>query len=290
MSFNLRYWRPIATVIVLVLTVTAFVYYFATHHAVREQLASVSPLTLLMIMGLYLLTVVALALVTLATLRLCRVNLAFSESTLLTAYSSIINFFGPLQSGPAFRAVYLKKKHGLKLRDYTAATLAYYFFFGSFSVLFLLSGLLKWWLLLLAAAIAAFAWLERRNRRVAARLANLNLSGWYLLALATFSQVVIVALIYFTELRSVAPGTGFSQAIIYTGASNLALFVSLTPGAIGFRESFLLFSQRLHHIGPTTIVAANIIDRAMYIVLLLVMALVIFATHARRQLRDATED
>jgi uncharacterized membrane protein YbhN (UPF0104 family) len=72
--------------------------------------------------------------------------------------------------------------------------------------------------------------------------------------------------------------------MVYTGAANLALFVSLTPGAIGFRESFLVFSQHLHHISNSTIVAANILDRAMYLVLLLILALIIFGTHARRQL------
>jgi cell division protein FtsL len=46
----------------------------------------------------------------------------------------------------------------------------------------------------------------------------------------------------------------------------------------------------LHHISNSTIVAASILDRAMYIVLLLTMALLIFATHARRQLNIKTTD
>jgi uncharacterized membrane protein YbhN (UPF0104 family) len=83
----------------------------------------------------------------------------------------------------------------------------------------------------------------------------------------------------------VAPGTHFSQAVIYSGAANLSLFVALTPGAIGFRESFLLFSRHLHHISNSSIVAANIIDRAMYIILLLILALFIFATHSQRRLK-----
>jgi uncharacterized membrane protein YbhN (UPF0104 family) len=122
-----------------------------------------------------------------------------------------------------------------------------------------------------------------RTQLLGSKIKNLNLRGWYILAAATFLQIAIVTLIYFVELRAVAPGTTFGQAVVYSGAANLALFVSLTPGAIGFRETFLVFSKHLHHVSNATIVTVNIIDRAMYIVLLLVLALLIFGTHASRQ-------
>src|SRR6185312_11421412 len=102
---------------------------------------------------------------------------------------------------------------------------------------------------------------------------------------ATLIQISFVAVIYYSELRSVAPGTTFGQAVIYTGAANLALYVSLTPGAIGFRESFLLFSRHLHHISSTTIVAASILDRAVYVVFLLGLAVFVFGTHVNRRLK-----
>lgn len=277
-------WRPAAAIIVLVATIAAFIYYFATHPAVRQQLHRTSPAVLLLILVLYFGTIVALALVNAATLRLCKIRMPGSESLLLTAYSAVVNFFGPLQSGPAFRAVYLKKKYGVGLKNYTAATFMYYFFFAAFSGLFLLSGLLKWWLVVLVLLGILLMAVLRRDRRFNSRFKNLDLAGCYYLAGAALLQVCLVAAVYYTELRSVAPGTHLSQAIIYTGAANFALFVSLTPGAVGFRESFLVFSRHLHHISNSTIVAASILDRAMYIVLLLVMALFIFGTHARRQL------
>ncbi|HXR49990.1 MAG TPA: lysylphosphatidylglycerol synthase domain-containing protein [Verrucomicrobiae bacterium] len=282
---NVRTWRPYLSILVLLATVTFFVYFFVKHPVVRAQLEHTSPAALGLLLLIYLGTVVALAMINDATLRLCKVELGASESLLLTAYSSIINFFGPLQSGPAFRAVYLKKKYGLNLKNYTIATFMYYFFFACFSGLFLLSSILKGWLIVLALAGLFLALLARQNSWVKARLQALDLRSWYYLALATFLQVGLVALIYYIELKNVAPGTHFTQSLVYTGAANLALFVSLTPGAIGFREAFLLFSQRLHHISSSTIVAANIVDRAMYISLLLILALFIFGTHAQRQFK-----
>ncbi len=277
-------WRLVASVSVLVATTIVFVVYFVKHPEVRHQLAHISPGVLLGLLVLYLFSLGALALTTLATLRLCRLQVDAREGLLLTAYSAVINFFGPLQSGPAFRAVYLKKKYRLDLKIFALASLGYLFFWGAYSVLFLLSGLLKWWLvpLTLAGAVATLAAL--RSKWVAPRLKQLDLRGWYYLALATLLQIVFITLVYFVELRTVAPGTSFSQAIIYTGAANLALYVSLTPGAIGFRESFLVFSRHLHHISDATIVTANILDRAVYILLLAILAAIVIATHAKRQL------
>lgn len=277
-----RYLRPVLTITVLAATLGLFVYYFATSETVRQQLSQTSLTLVATLLTLYIGTILALALVFHATLRLCKLKLKGRETSLLTAYSSVVNFFGPLQSGPAFRAIYLKKKHNLNLKNYTAATLVYYLFYGAFSCLLLVSGLLGWWLVPLILAGLLLMLSLRRIPKVSDRLQNLDLKNWYYLATATALQVAIVAVIYYTELHNLDSSIGISQALVYTGAANLALFVSLTPGAIGFRESFLVFSQRLHDINTQTIIAANILDRTMYISLMLLLAIFIFGTHAHR--------
>ena len=284
-----RWLRTTLTLAILIATLSVFIYYFTTNQTVRDQLSQTSLSLVIGLLALYIGTIFALAMVFHATLRLCKLKLKGSETSLLTAYSSVINFFGPLQSGPAFRAVYLKKKHNLNLRNYAAATLVYYFFYGAFSGLLLISGLLGWWLLPLGGFGLFIMLTLKRQKAVANRLAGLDLKNWYYLAAATALQVAIVTAIYYTELRSLDTSISIGQALVYTGAANLALFVSLTPGAIGFRESFLLFSQRLHDISAQTIVAANILDRAIYITLMLLLAVFIFGTHANRSLRNATE-
>src|ERR1039457_6467157 len=130
--------RAIAVVGIVVATVIVFIDYFATHASVRHQLHHTSLATLALLLLLYLGTMVALALINASTLRLCQVSLGSSENLLLTAYTAVINFFGPLQSGPAFRAVYLKQKYKINFKNYALATFVYYFFYVAFSVLFLL--------------------------------------------------------------------------------------------------------------------------------------------------------
>ena len=223
-------------------------------------------------------------LVTVAVLRLCNIKISLKDSILLNSYTAVINFFGPLQSGPAFRAVYVKKKFNLSLKKYAIATIVYYFFFALFSGIFLISGILKWWLVPLIILFILCSLFVIRTKRFKERFEAINLKYWYLLALATFLQVAIVSIIYFVELHTLSPSITFSQAIIYTGAANFALFVSITPGAIGFREAFLVFTRRLSHVTGGLIVSANILDRAMYLLFLLFLVVLILATHAKEQL------
>ena len=284
-----RVLRSVLALVILIATISFFIWYFVNHPSVRHQLASTSPWVLVLILALYVATIGALMLMNAATLRLCRVRLPAHDNLLLTCYTAVINFFGPLQSGPAFRAVYLKRKHHLNLKHYAIATFMYYFFFASFSGIFLLSGLLKWWLVPLGIIGLVILYGLSRGHFLASRLKQIDLHGWYYLAAATLLQVSLLAAIYYTELHSLSHHISVSQAIIYTGAANFSLFVSLTPGAIGFRESFLVFSERLHHISGNLIVAANIIDRAMYIVLLLILALFLVFTHAKQQLASGAD-
>lgn len=268
------------------MTIAGFVYYFAAHASVRHQLHQTKPVILLTIFVLYLFVLVALSLVTYATLRLCNIRLKPTESLLLTMYTTVVNFFGPLQSGPAFRGMYLKRKYGLNLKQYTLATLVFYALYALCSGIFLFSHLFGWWLLSGGlVVISALIIVHRSEWAFAQKLRTLNLRAVYALAAATLFQLSIVAIIYYVELHSITPNIHFSQAVVYAGAANFSLFVSITPGAIGFRESFLLFSQHLHHVPSSTIVAASIIDRAMYIVLLALIGLLIFGTHAQRRLQ-----
>lgn len=279
-------WRPIAAGIILIATLVAFVVFVINNPSVIDAVRHLPPQLFIALLLLYFGVIGATALIFYATTRLCGVSLSKQEGLLVTAYSSVINFFGPLQSGPAFRAVYLKGKYGIKLLNYTTATLLYYLFFAIISGICLLSGVLGWLMIpAVVAGVLVLLCVWKFSTKVQKRLKGLHLQSVGLLFLATLLQVAIVAVIYFLELRHVSPGVSFSQAIIYTGAANFALFVSLTPGAIGFREAFLVFSQNLHHIDNQAIVAANIIDRGMYLVILGILALYIFGTHAQRKLK-----
>jgi uncharacterized membrane protein YbhN (UPF0104 family) len=102
---------------------------------------------------------------------------------------------------------------------------------------------------------------------------------------ATLLQLMIQAIIYYLELSYVVPNLSFGQVLAYTGAANFALFVSITPGAIGFRESFLLFSQKIHHIDSSSIVLATTIDRTIYVLVLVCIGVYIIGSNIQNQFR-----
>jgi len=275
---------PVALVAV---TAVLFAYLFAKHPEYRRTLASTNPWVLLLIGALYGVLILCFNWVYSITLRLCGEQLGGRENILLTCYSTIVNFFGPLQSGPGVRAAYVKQKRQVKIKDYTLATFVYYSMYAVVSALFILMGSGRHWPLALGLVFAVSAGcggivylahkrIARTGQKSAFR-ATPALLG--ILLLATICQLSVVALIYYVELRAVHTGASLMQAIVYGGAANFSLFVSLTPGAIGFREAFLEFSRQLHHIPTSGILAASVIDRSVYVVFLGVLFLLTVGMH-----------
>lgn len=280
-----KYCKPAAAVLVLCLTVVAFAYYFSNHPGTLNSLKHMSTWLLLALLAMYALLTVALVFIMSATLQIINVRMALKENFMLTSYSSIVNFFGPLQSGPGVRLVYLKKKYNVSVRNFAFATFLYYGFFALFSGIFLTIAALQWWqsaLVIIAIITGSLYAINRQRKR--ATLQHFSVEGIVNLALATLAQVLIVATTYFIELHSINPHINFGQALTYTGAANFALFVSLTPGAIGFRESFLLFSRHLHHISSANILTASLVDRAVNVAFLGLLFLAMLGLHVRHRL------
>ena len=286
---NRRLVRSFVAFLVLVMTAGVSLYFLNHHPAIGQQLSQTPYTTLIGLLGLYLIFMFSLWLIFRASLMLCDRSLPRQETLLVTAYSSIINFFGPLQSGPAFRALYLKKQYALSVGSYALASLVYYFFYAFYSGLFLLVGVLGWWVLPLGiAGLAAMYGFLRLPIEKMRQLRKFKWQSIVYMAAASLLQVTVFAIIFFVELHSVNHTIQLQQAIIYTGAANFALFVSITPAAIGFRESFVLLSQHLHHIPNATTVAASLIDRGVYVAMLVLLGAFIFGSHARTNLKRLT--
>jgi uncharacterized membrane protein YbhN (UPF0104 family) len=278
--------RPIISLVLLTAALTVGIIYIATHKSLLQQLGRTPPLTSLLVLVLYTVMFGVLVLILDASVRLCRRKLTWHENSLLNSHSLFINFFIPGQGGPAYRGVYLYKRHKLRAKNYIVATLLYYALYAMINVCLLLSGRSTWWEMLAGVAAAAgVSWLviRRYTRRNGLKADALEVSirtVGYLLA-ATALQTALQMVIYGVELHSVNSHIHLSQMVVYTGTANLALFVSLTPGAIGIRESFLIFTEHLNHLSSSNIIVANVIDRSVYLVFLLLLMIVTIALHLR---------
>jgi uncharacterized membrane protein YbhN (UPF0104 family) len=277
---------------IVVATIAAFIWYVGDNPEVLRQLKQTPLYTIILMFLLFAGSMTAaLMLVLYGSMSFYTKHITWQENFLLNSYSSLLNFFGPGQSGPAFRGAYLKMKHGLKIKQYIFMTLVYYAFYAFFSGMLLASTALPWWQtvsLLILITIVCCIILKlylRRNMDLLGQNGFSHLKPALIIGGATLLQVLLLWVLYFVELRSFDNSVSLGQAATYTGAANFALFVSLTPGAIGFREAFLIFSQNLHHIPNDIIVAANILDRAVYIVFLCLLFLVVLALHANKTLQ-----
>jgi len=283
-----KYIKLVLGPAIVLATVILFIYYLAHHPETVDQLRHTPPGTLVLLLGLYLIWFVALVLMTRGSLRVYHKFMAWQENFLFNAYSSLINFFGPGQSGPIFRGAYLKKRHNLGVKQYLFVTLIYYAFYAILSAMLMFVGSRPWWqtlLLMLAAggsSLVFIRWYKKRSRITAGSGFNLPNLAW--IFGATVLQILVQAVIYGVELHSVGADPSIGQVLSYTGVANFALFVALTPGAIGIREAFLAFGQQLHHIDLSTIVAANIVDRAAYLLLLGVLFVLVIGLHAKDKL------
>lgn len=280
--------KVILAFLILGITIAAFIRYASGHPELLTALKGTHPaLATVLLLG-YIIWFAALILILRVSLKLYNTSMPRQENILLNAYSTLLNFFGPGQSGPAFRGLYLKKRHGFPFKKYLFATLLYYAFYAVISAFLLCIGSRPWWqTTLLVAATGSLSLVVVRlyvSKVKTKGITTINpiFLGW--LFAATALQAIAQTLIFYAELRSIDSSISFAQALTYTGAANFSLFVALTPGAIGIREAFLLFSQQLHHIGSATVVAANVIDRAVYLLFLGVLFIVVVGLHAKDKL------
>ncbi len=275
------------------MTAGLFVYLFAKHPEYRHTLAHTNFWVLLLIAVLYVVMLLCVAWTNDITLRLCSKQQGVRDNILLTCYTTLVNFFGPLQSGPAMRGAYLKQRLQLSLRAYTLGSLTYYAFYAVISALFLLAGSGRHWPLMLGVTalviLGCAGILMLAHRKFTGQTTGFHVTPVLLteLGVATLCQLLVTALIYYVELRAVHTGASLLQAITYGGAANFALFVSLTPGAIGFREAFLAFSRQLHHVPTSGILAASVIDRSVFVVLLGFLFLLVLSLHAGDRFKRA---
>mgnify|MGYP001495178980 CR=1 FL=1 len=285
--------KPALALLIIAATIGAFVYYIKNHPETLAQIKQLPPALIIVLLLLYGGFLLSLLILTIGSLKVYGKRMSRQENVLFNAYSLLINFFGPGQSGPAFRGVYLKKKHDLGYKKYLFVTLIFYAFYAVLSALMAFVGTRPWWqtaLLMIGvgAASGLVLRLYKKRSRQAAGGGMFTPANLGIILGATVLQLAALTTIYFVELNNVGANVSFGQVLAYTGVSNFALFVALTPGAIGIREAFLVFSQNLHGIDSSTIVAANVIDRSVYLVFLGIIFLIVLATHTKQKLKIAT--
>jgi len=292
--------KKLLKIFLLALTLVLFVAYYFYNKESFSRIGDLSLLQAAIILvgqGLILLAnVIILSLV----VKFFDKKITFSDSARVTAYSSLINFFGFLQGGVGFRAVYLKKYFSIKYRNYVLVTMLQYIllfalaasliFIGlSFTHSFFTISLVS--LVTLIILFLVYLLLIRSNARVVFFIKNkLNgikfiFSSYKVLLLigALLLQLLGSFIAYATELHAIGADVTLGGLLIFTGVSQFSIVIALTPGAIGIREALLLVVQSQMMLSTDDIVVASTIDRAIYFIALAL--LVPIALNARNKIK-----
>ena len=284
----------IVSILLLLIAIIIFGVYISRHSYLIDRLKSINPSIILWLLILYSFWFFCLSLIIKYSLKICNLTIPTSKNLLLNAYSIIVNFFIPGQGGPAVRGAYLSKKHKLRIRLYIFVTLIYYLMYAAINSVLTFSTSSLWWLLIpliillgLLSLFGGRAYIKKfKIKNTELKLNSINLFNLFIV---TLLQVIIIIAINFVELHSVSTAISIKQTIVYSGIANLSIFVALTPGAIGIREGFLIFGQKLHHISVSNIISANIIDRAVFLVVLAILLIYIVLTHAKSKLNISND-
>lgn len=266
------------------LTLFLFAYYFSQNKAEFNHLRGLSARSIILIALGQIIILASNVFILIELLKILTKKIDIQTSSRVVAYSSLINFFGFLQGGLGFRAVYLKKYFRVSYKTYTAITiLQYASVFGvSIFLLFLGFWLIGYSIFPLLVSIVLFllfvifkrqilTFLDKTRFEKISSLVNQHMNNLFTLIVLSVLLFFGSALAYGAELSAVGAHVSLGALLVFTGVAQFAILIALTPGAIGIRESLLFLVQGIMGISTSSIILAGTIDRVIYFLILLLI-------------------
>jgi len=269
------------------------VYVGRRHFGKVDMLLDVSPVWVLAMAVLYLFTRLLNGEVVRLTAQALGKNLKRSESFFLVMAMSYQNLIIP-KSGLSAPAIYLKVNYDLKLSQFTSfllpttilqlacfgitglAAQVYLAWCANIPMQPVLAGFFG--LLFAGNTILLFirlrvpsGWRQNRIGRFILRLTEAweQLRNNHSLIVKFIAWQLVIILLRAARLQvafwALASEVSFSAALIVSLLAQVALFISLTPGALGFREAAIAYGGYLLSVPSAISLAVGILDRAIMI-------------------------
>lgn len=284
-----------------------FVWYALSNPDLFTSLTNVSIAALVAIVLLRVVTIWSNGMFTVWTVEAFIGGMSRREGFMIAVLTAIGNFFGPLLGGMGVRAIYLKKYHKLPFSKFTATLIGYYI------MMFTLNALMAFVALLLlpktpqtntlllifggwAALFVGLAFMRLPSKQKTERLRQNKLlavvfkvlydieDGWkvlkrnriLMLQMGGLAIVNLIALYFvsWVEFWALGIATNVAALALYTALVQVSLLLSITPGAVGLREALLLIVATTLGLSASQIVQVAVLDRAVYFVMLAVLAVV----------------
>lgn len=283
------------SILITVATLILFAAYFYQNRSDFTMLKSINPIYMVLASVCHFIIVFANGLLTKWIIKPYGKKMTILESYFLSLYASIGNFFLPVGSGLAIRAVYLKKKVALNYKNYMTTL------YGNYMIVFLCNGVfglaalyflkdlssgqhsfktlvIVFLAMTLSTTVLVFHILPvKAIKRVSQKIGKIGrlslevINGWDIIAKqrSLLVRMISVTLIGFVALLGVnyfavtalGLSVSFWALVLYTSIGSIALLLNITPGSIGIKEALYIFSSAALGLTVPQILSISIIDR-----------------------------
>lgn len=289
--------RNIISAIVIFITSLLLIYYIYKNTADFKELYFVNPIYILALSFLFVLGLFVNSVVLRVLMEPFNIKLKKGEAFGLSAITNFYNFITPFKGGAGMRALYLKKKHDFSYINFLATLSAIYVIiflvaciFGLFSM-----GLIYWFYKIFNPIIFLMFFLlfvfllgiiifspkvPMQKNKLLNKIATV-INGWHLiknnykviLFITFFSSVQLMLCAISTMIAYYTFGfnLSFLKALFISCVGSLSVIVSITPGNLGIGDAINIFSANLMGVGLSQAVAANLLLRAVNILVILIL-------------------
>jgi uncharacterized protein (TIRG00374 family) len=282
-----------------------FVYYFFNNIDSFRDLQKVALWPLIGIFAFKMLGILNAGQYLKANLLIFNKNISLRESFYVSLLSAIGNYFGPYLGGAGIRAVYLKKKFQLSYADFISTVSGIYLinfriysvagvialvlihiFTGEYSLLFyLIFGV--WAAIALFLSKLKIPGLGKRKLNWRGKITSFVLgkakqivNGWrqlrnneeiyWKLHRISFINFLISFCVISLQFIAIGVEVSVPATVLYVAITNLSLYLSITPGAIGIREALFIFCGALLGLTTPQILQLAIVSRGMTFITMLI--------------------
>lgn len=285
------------------ITVVLFASYFVLNIESFKLLLHIKPLYLIGSLACYVLLIISNGLFMKFVLLPFEKTISVRESLQVSLISSVGNFFAPAGAGLGFRAIYLKKRHDVSYGDYISILL------GNYILVFLINGLgglvaitqtgalhtregnlisIFFFGLLVVSLLVCIASVPKRllslpNSLLSSAFRQLQKAHdglWRILrkrqllltlnALIIF-QFILSIIIAWLEMRALNLSISFSAITLFSVLGSLSIFINITPGNIGIKESVYLLTAGIIGLSGPQILSVSLIDRTILVAALMML-------------------
>ncbi len=311
--------KNILSIILTITVLLLFGIYLYNNPQILIILKDISPLSLIIIMILFLLLFLLEGVFIKVTLNIFDKHIDLKEAYYLSTISRIGNYLLPMRAGAIFRATYLKNKYQFEYSKFLSTLYAYYillFLLNSFLALSVLlfkylsisifyPAISLFFLLLFFTTLFVILFRKTIPTREGKGLKYINkgigifnkfLTSWdmivkrkklfFSLLLLTMGNILINGVIFYVEFLSLKININILDIVLYTCLSGVSLLVSITPGSLGLREAIFLFTSESIGLSQDQIMQLAFLDRGVLFLLLLILLIVITVFVKKFKLKD----